>query len=243
MVSGAVGALARRGLIAGAGSLILLAAVGCSTGGHGASSSQHKPASPSPSASPINGAMLNLLLLPAGSMPAGYRLDPSGTLNSGPNLPQDMPQPVPASQVCAKLTGTAWILAGGVEAADFAENDYANASRTAEIAQEIDLFRPGDAAKVMSRLWLAFGQCHSFTQQAAGSSAQVTLVRSQLPGVGDEAIKAVTTASLFLGGTTLVAIRVGDAIVTCLDSSPGNDEGAGAVALAERIAQAIRTGQ
>jgi hypothetical protein len=176
-------------------------------------------------------------------MPQGYRIDPSGTRNSGQSLPQDTPQHVSASQACNLLTGTSWIVASGINSSDFAENDYLNASKTEEIAQEIDYFQPGDATKVMSRLWQAFGRCRSFTQQAAGTTAKTSLTRARLHRVGDGGIKAVELSPVFQGGTTLVAIRVGDVIVTCLDSSGGSDEGAAAVTLARRIIQRVRAAQ
>jgi hypothetical protein len=44
-------------------------------------------------------------------------------------------------------------------------------------------------------------------------------------------------------GTTPAAIRVGNAIVSCLDSSAGRDDGAAAVTLAKRIVQRVRAAQ
>jgi hypothetical protein len=59
--------------------------------------------------------------------------------------------------------------------------------------------------------------------------------------VGDQAYDAVQTSPAYLGGTTLVAIRVGNVIVTCLDSSSGNDKGSAALKYAERIATKVRS--
>jgi hypothetical protein len=176
-------------------------------------------------------------------MPEGYRVDSSGTRNSGQSLPRDAPQPVSASQACNLLTGTSWILAGGINSSDFAENDYDNPGQTAEVAQEVDYFQPGDAAKVMSQLWQVFGRCRSFTQQAAGTTAKTSLTPVRLPPVDDGGIEAVEVSPVFSGGTTLAAIRIGDVIVTCLDSSPSSDNGAAAVTFAERIAQRVRAAQ
>jgi hypothetical protein len=187
--------------------------------------------------------MLYSLLLSASVMPKGFRIDSSGTRNSGQSLPQDTSQPVPASQACNLLTGTSWILAGGISSSDFAENDYATASKTAEITQEVDYFQPGDATKVMSRLWQVFGRCRSFTQQVAGTTAKTSMTRTRLRQVGDGGIMGVQLSAALNGGTTLAAIRIGNAIVTCLDSSPGSDDGAAAVTLAKRIAQRVRAAQ
>lgn len=256
----------RRILIAGASGFLVVTVVGCGSGsgttsasGHAttsqeatgqatSSSSTGSPqhmasSSPSTAASPLDGNTLYSLLLPASAMPSGYRIDASGTRNAGQSLPQDTPQTVSAAKACQLLTGTSWIEAAAITAADFAQNDYGNASHTAEIAQEIDYFQAGDGAKVLSQLWGVFGHCRSFSVQANGSTGKVTLTRSQLAGVGDQAIKAVWTTPLYLGGTTLVAVRSGDAIVTVLDSSPGNDLGAEAVTLAKRIAQRLQAAQ
>lgn len=241
-----------RGLLGCSGGLLLLAAAGCSTSGNtstatsspakGTTASASASASPGASAA-LDGNRLYSLLLPASAMPTGYRIDSSGTRNSGQALPGDTSQPVSASQACNLLTGTSWILASGINSSDFAENDYVNSSRTEEIAQEIDYFQPGDATKVMSRLWQVFGRCRSFTQQVAGTTAKTSMTRARLHQVGDGGIKAVQISPVLSGGTTLVAIRVGDVVVTCVDSSMSGDEGAGAFAIARRIIQRVRAAQ
>jgi hypothetical protein len=242
----------RKGIIAGASGLLVLAAAGCGTSGNNASTTTSGSAkattSPAASASSstsaaLDGNTLYTLLLPASAMPGGYRLDSTGTRNSGESLPQDTTQSVSASQACNLLTGTSWIVASGINSSDFAENDYLNASKTEEIAQEIDYFQPGDATKVMSQLWQVFGHCRSFTQQAAGTTAKTSLTRVRLRRVGDGGIEAVELSPVFTGGTTLAAIRIGDVIVTCMDSSSGSDNGAAAVTLAKRIVQRVRAAQ
>jgi hypothetical protein len=244
------GTWARRGMIAAASGLLVLAVVGCSTGGSTSTSASSPARATTGSASASGGAgaaldgnTLYSLLLPASAMPKGYRIDSSGTRNSGQSLPQDASQPVSASQACNLLTGTSWILAGGINSSDFAENDYDNPSKTAEVAQEVDYFQPGDATKVMSELWQVFGRCRSFTQQAAGTTAKTSLTRVRLRRVGDGGIKAVELSPVFSGGTTLAAIRIGDVIVTCLDSSPSSNNGAAAVTFAKRIVQRVRAAQ
>jgi hypothetical protein len=244
--------LNHKGMITGASGLLVLAAVGCGASGSTASghatgsgsaraaaSAPARSATASAGAAVLDGNTLYRLLLSASAMPSGFVMDSSGTRNSGQSLPQDDSQAVPASQLCGLLTDTSWIVAGGIISADFAENQYVNPSKTAEVAQEIDYFQSGDATKVMSRLWQAFGRCHSFTQQTAGTTS---LTRARLRRVGDGGITAVQTSPVLYGGTTL-AIRVGNAIVTCLDSSTGSDDGAAAVTLAKRIVQRLRAAQ
>lgn len=240
----------RRGLIAASSGLLVLAAVGCGSSGHTATgpaptaSPRPAAASASPGARALDGATLYSLLLPARAMPAGFRIDPSGSRNGAQALPQDTSQPVPEARACGVLNGTSWIAAGGIYAADFAQDDYGNVSKTAEIAQEIDAFQPGDAEKVMARLWRVFGYCRTFTVQANGTTARASLTRTRLARGGGQAIGAVWTTPAFLGGTSLVAIRVGEAIVTVLVSSAGSGKGAAvAVATAKRVAQRVRTAQ
>jgi hypothetical protein len=240
----------RRGLIAASSGLLVLAVAGCgfigqtATESTPAASPRQTAASSSPSTRTPDGATLNSLLLPASAMPAGFRVDPSGSRNAAQALPQDTFQPVPNSRVCGLLDGTSWIAAGDVSTTDFAQNDYANASKTEELAQEVDAFQPGDAQKVMTRLWRVFGYCRTFSTQANGTTATVSLTRHRLARVGDQAIGAVWATPVFQGGTSLVAIRIGDAIVTVLVSSTSSDKGAAAaVAMAKHVAQRVLAAQ
>lgn len=204
-----------------------------------ATSASSPPASASPSASALNGTQLRAALLPASDMPSGFKLDPSGERSTGASTASDTTQQVPASKECSLLTGTSWIAATGMDAGSFAQNDYINGSSTEEIAQEADAYSSGDAQHVMKTLWQLFGKCSHFTVDSGGTSAATTMVRSKLSGVGDQAYKAVQTSPAFQGGTTLVAIRVGNVIVTCLDSSSGNDKGSAALRYAKRIATKV----
>jgi hypothetical protein len=215
---------------------------GCSSISSSATSTSASspPASASPSASALNGDQLGAALLPRSDMPSGFKLDPSGERNTGASTASDTTQQVPASKECSLLTGTSWIAATGMDAGSFAQNDYINGSSTEEIAQEADAYSGGDAQHVMETLWEVFGKCSHFTVDSGGTSAATTMARSKLSGVGDQAYEAVQTSPAFQGGTTLVAIRVGNVIVTCLDSSSGNDKGSAALRYAERIATKVQ---
>jgi hypothetical protein len=240
--------------VAGLVGMAVLAAAGCggnssstppaTTGSSPATASS--PATPVTSASPtaatatLTGSTLKTLLLPASTMPAGFKPDAQGARNTGTGVTQDSSTPVAASKVCNLLTGTSWILAAGVDSATFAQNDYLDGGHTQEIAQEIDTFSGSDATKVMSGLWQAFGHCRDFTQHYNGMTARTALVRSRPASAAYAAIKAVQTSPTFTGGTTLVAIRTGNAIVTVLYSSASKNEGAAALTLAEQIAQRVQ---
>jgi hypothetical protein len=213
------------------------------SGATSASGSSPATAAASASASDsaaLTGSTLNTLLLPASVLPAGFKLDTQGARNTGASVAQDSSSPVAASKVCGLLTGTSWILAAGLDSATFAQNDYLDAGHTQEVAQEIDTFTGTDATKVMSGLWKAFGRCHDFTQKYNGMTAKTTLVRSRPTSAAYAAIEAVQTSPTFTGGTTLVAIRIGNAIVTVLYSASSHDKGGAAVTLAEEIAQRVQ---
>lgn len=236
----------RLGLVAAATSLIAgCAAGGSSTAGSSRASGPASPAAPSatPSAAPLTGSRLSGILLPASSMPSGFKLNRSGTRNTGGQLPADSPKPVPASQVCQIFEQTAFIRATGIGTGDFAESDYISADQSQEIAEEIDVFTGTDAQRAMATLWQEFGNCSSFSYKSNGTTVTTALTRSRVPGIGDEAIKAVLASPVFQGGITLVAVRVGSQIITTLDSSSGSDLGSPAAGYAGQIASRLQAAE
>jgi len=174
-------------------------------------------------------------------MPKGFSEDKTGTLNTGQQLPADSPSPIPSGQVCRSFEQTGWIQVAGISTGDFAQSDYLNADHSAEVAQEIDVFTGDDAQHAMTTLWTQFGHCASFSYPSNGTTEKATMTRKKLTGTGDEAIEAVSVSPGFDGGLTLVAVRVGSAIITVLDSSPSRDLGAPAVSYATQIAQRLQS--
>jgi hypothetical protein len=223
-----------------------IAIVGCSSASSSttatSASSPHASASASSSAAAsLNGTQLGAALLPAAALPHGFALDPSSPRNTGESTPSDTTQQLSPGQQCSLLDGTSWITATGIIAGSFAQNDYLTGDKTAEIAQEADAYSGGDAQHVMNVLWQVFGRCAQFTDDSGGTSAAITMTRSTLSGIGDQAYEAVQTSSAWDGGNTLVAIRVGNVIVTCWESSPGNDKGSAALRYTESIATKVRS--
>lgn len=198
-------------------------------------------ASPSPTQTFLTGSQLRRLLLPASAMPKGFTLDTSGVRNSGGSILPASSNPVRRSQVCNKFMDLSWVAVAGIGSATFAQNDYGNSGRTSQVAQEIDTFHGTGSREVMSKLWKAFGHCATFTYKYSGMTGKVTLTRSRLSGTGEQGIKAVVTTPIFQGGTTLVAIRVGNAVITCLYSSPASNDGSPVVKLAKRIAKNVQS--
>jgi hypothetical protein len=187
----------------------------------------------------LSGAQLDGVLLPAKSMPKGYKAGPA-TRNTASQLPSDTAQPLPASQVCRAFTQSSFIRAAGISTGDWAERDFISADQSQEVFEEIDIFTGNDAQKAMSTLWQEFGKCSSFSYQSNGTTASSTMTRSRIPREGDDAIKAVIVSPDFEGGQTLVAVRMGSEIITTLDSASDKDLGSPAVGYAEQIGQRLR---
>jgi hypothetical protein len=231
----------RMGATLGVASLIVFAATGCGGGAttHGSAGSN---AAPSPStAKVLKGIKLRSLLLPASAMPKGFQLNPDGVRNTGDAVAPPSTTTVAPGKVCGMFQQTSWTRVAGIGSATFAQNDYGDADHTSQFAQEIETYHGDDAQKVMSGLRKAFAHCASFTDTSNGMRIKVKLVRSALPGAGDEGIKAVQTSSAWQGGMTYVAVRVGNSVVTAFYTSSHADKGAAAVNMAKRIAQNVQS--
>jgi hypothetical protein len=229
----------RMGVALGMAGLIVLAVSGCggdvATPGAGGSGT----ASAAPQSTMLTGAKLKSLLLPASAMPKGLRLSADGARNTGVSVAPRATEPVVPGKVCPMFQQTAWIRASGISPATFAQNDYVDAGQTSQFAQEIDTFHGTDARTVMSKLRKAFAGCTAFVEKSDGVTAKTKLVKSTLPGVRDEGIKAVMTSPTYQGGVTLAAIRVGNTVVTILYSST-HGKGTAGVKMAESIAQNVQ---
>jgi hypothetical protein len=187
------------------------------------------------------GPQLAALLLPESDMPAGYTLIASAAKASGTATPDDTSAPVPAGNELCKIFASSYFLpAAGFITSTYAQNGYSNPGDTAEVDQSIDVLTGNDARTAMQRLWAAFGKCASFSYQYNGTTVNCTLKRSTLSGIGDEAVAAVNLCPIVVGGVTLVAVRVGDMIITVADSSAGNDHGSAAIGYARQLAAKLQ---
>jgi hypothetical protein len=231
----------RMGAALGMAGLIVLAAGGCGGAANTHGSAGSEAVSAAPAAKVLTGAKLKSLLLPASAMPKGFRLNADGVRDTGDSVAPSSSSPVARGKVCGMLMQTSWIQAAGIGSATFAQNDYGNAGHTDQVAQEIDTYHGDDAQKTMSGLRKAFAGCTAFTDKSSGVTAQVKLVRSPLHGAGDEGIKVVGTSPTWQGGMTLVAVRVGNAVVTTFYSASGHDKGAAAVKMAESLAKKVQS--
>lgn len=233
----------RRALTAVAATAVLpLALAACSSGGSDRPSSDasagHKGSSDSaggPDAGLLNGTRLKAALLPVGELPKGYKADPHATRDSGTAFaPASSKAPLDLAGACPKLEASAWIQTTGLESAAFAQGDFANASQE-EFNQEVDSFRGKDAQTVMLRLGQVLRHCAHFTDKSNGTTAAVTIKTATVPKMGDQTLKAVLTAPEWEGGTTLVASRVGNVVVTTFYNVQSNDKGAAGLGLTKKI--------
>lgn len=218
--------------------LIALAMAGCrpspaGTTGH---------ASPTPTGPKLlKGAKLNSLLLPAGAMPKGFRLETDQVRNTGDAVAPRSSEPIAPGKLCQTFVQTAWIRAAGIGSATFAQNDYVDAGHINQFGQELDAFHGDDAQKVMVALRSSLARCTHFTEKSNGMTAKVRIVSSAVHRTADEGFKALITSPAWEGGMTLAAIRVGNTVVTTFCSSSHKDRGAAAVKMAERLAANVRS--
>ncbi|GAA0327725.1 hypothetical protein NE235_09610 [Actinoallomurus spadix] len=231
----------RTGAVLAAASAAVLAVGGCQSGGGKDDSAGPKAASSSPAApKALTGTALKALLLPAGAMPKGFRISSDGSRDTGDGGVEVSNTPVPAAKVCEVLGQTSWIRVTNINSAAFAQNDYADAAQSQQVAQEIDAYRGERARQAMAKLRRVFAHCASFVDRSGSPAAKVRVRTTALHGVGDEAVKAVETSPTWEGGMTLAAVRVGDVIVTTLYSSSHADKGAPAVTMATKIAKKVQ---
>src|SRR5215472_7172326 len=202
------------------------------------------PATPSaagttanPHAGLLTGAQLKGLLEPASYFPPGYRRQRAGTRDTGTGY--ELPSAAGVRKPkCRLLAATSWTSITGINGVSFAQDDYIDKARSTEIAQEIDVYPGTTARAVMRKLGAISAVCPSYTDPQTGSRAEV---REQAgPRLGEGGYVITVTDPAWRGGTTLVAARVGTAVVTAL-STDGADNGYGsAVKLARALAAVLR---
>ena len=202
-----------------------LALTACSSG----SSADTGGASPKPAkAKDLNaglatGTQLKKALAPASAFPAGLTIEADGSSDTGDTLLSPSAKKS-AKPDCTRLEATSWIQVSGYKGGvSFAQNDYASKDKTQEVAQEIDTFQGTTAAAVMKSLQSVATECATFTDTDA--HAKVKLTGKSASGLGDEAYTMTLTSGTWQNGTTLIAARSGNSVVTVL-STAGSDNGA-----------------
>lgn len=202
--------------------LVLAACSSGSTGSSTATSPSAKPAeSKDPDAGLATGTQLKAALAPASYFPSGFAADASLSRDTGGTYQAPATKSA-AKPRCADLDATSWISLTGVEGVSFAQNSYVSKA-SGELDQEIDVYRGTTSTEVMKGLGKVVAACPTYTDTDTHSKVTVTGVSTA--GLGDDAYTITLSDSTWDNGTTLVAARVGTAVVSVL-STDGSDNGA-----------------
>ncbi|MEU1629171.1 hypothetical protein ABZ746_28420 [Streptomyces sp. NPDC020096] len=202
-------------------------------------STQSSPTAQDPNTGLLSGTQLKSLLLPAAVLPKGYSADPQATRDSGEIFAPPSSTAVDLATACPKLEASAWIQTSGISGAAFAQGDFTNPYHE-EFNEEIDSFRGTDAQTVMTHLKEILTHCAHFTDTSSGTTASVGISTTTVLGVGDQTLKAVLCAPQWDGGTTLVATRVGNTVITTFYNTQSSDMGAAGLSLTKKIAAKVK---
>jgi hypothetical protein len=190
-----------------------------------------------PDANLLTGTQLQGLLEPASSFPAGFTSDPSGTRDTGPSY--ELPSTAQVrNPKCRMLGGTSWISITGINGVSFAQDDYIGKASAAEIAQEIDVYRGTTAQTVLRKVGGIAAACPWYTDRQTGSRAQVH--ENTRPRLGNGGYVITVTDPAWRSGTTLVAARVGTAVVTVLSTAGADNGHASALKLASALVSELQ---
>jgi hypothetical protein len=136
------------------------------------------------------------------------------------------------------LDGPSWISITDINGVSFAQDDYIGKAGSAEIAQEIDVYRGTTAQAVLRKVAGIAAACPWYADAQTSSRARV---REQArPRLGNGGYVITVTDPAWQSGTTLVAARMGTAVVTVL-STAGAGNGRGyAMKLASELVAELR---
>jgi hypothetical protein len=212
-----------------------LALAGCSSfaastasaGTSGAASSANS------SAGLLTGSRLKTALVTTG-IPSGYAANSSATLDSGSDY-QTPGASATASPKCVNLEATSWVNLAGYESVSFAQNDYVNNGSSEEFAQEVDAYEGSTAQTVLANLAKMAATCPSFTDSGTSSTVKVAVATGT--SLGDGTVTITLTDPSWSSSETLVAVRVGQNVISVLNSATGNS-----ATYANTLASAITAG-
>ena len=203
-----------------------LALAGCSSSGTSAAASSttgsaaksSASASTDPDAGLLTGTQLKTALVSTG-IPSGYSIYSSGSVDSGSGY-QEPTASAAAKPDCVDLEGTSWVNLAGYESVSFAQNDYLNKDSSEEFLQEVDAYQGTTAQDVMTALAKMGSTCPSFTDTDSSSTVKVAVATGT--SLGDGTVTITLTDSQWDSSMTLVAVRVGQNVISVLNSATGN---------------------
>ncbi|GHI04167.1 hypothetical protein AQI88_35340 [Streptomyces cellostaticus] len=218
-----------------------LALAACSSGSTDSSADKSASAEPAkakdPNAGLLTGTQLKKALAPESYFPSGLALDASLSRDTGDSY-QTPATKSAAKPHCADLDATSWIGLTGIDGVSFAQNSHINKSASAELDQEIDVYRGSASADVMKGLAKVVAACRSYPDPDTNS--KVTVTGASTTGLGDEAYAITLTDSSWENGTTLIAARVGTAVVSVLSTDGGDNGAASAKKLAAQVVTSVK---
>ncbi|MGW1270910.1 hypothetical protein [Streptomyces sp. NPDC002491] len=206
-----------------------------SADGPAASATPSKAADPN--AGLLTGTQLEKALAPASYFRSGFAADASLARDTGDTY-QPPATKSAAKPHCADLAATSWISLTGVEGVSFAQSSYINRNTSAELDQEIDVYRGATGADVLKGLADVVVACPGYTDSDTHSKVKVT--GAVTAGLGDEAYTIKLTSSAWETGTTLIAARTGTAVVSVLSTDGADDGAASAKKLAAHVLASLK---
>ncbi|MFF7386221.1 hypothetical protein [Streptomyces griseoluteus] len=215
-----------------------LALAACSPSSSDSAAPAKQPQAKNLNAGLMTGTQLKKALAPASVFPANLSAASDGFSDSGDEFVSPAGRDT-AKPDCTKFENTTWLDVSGFKGGvSFAQGEYANKNETEEMVQEIDVFQGGTADTVMREIRAAAGTCSTFTD--LNDHSKVKLSGSTTSGLGDDAYTMTMTSGHWESGTTLVAARVGNAVVT-VTSTAGKDNGAAnAAKLAGHVVDSLK---
>jgi hypothetical protein len=172
-----------------------------------------------PNSGLLNGTQLKAALAPATFFGAGFAIQADGTRDTGVGyqIPADANLAKPD---CTVLGTTSWERITGVSGVSFAQNDYLDKS-SGEVAQQIDVYQGTTSTKIIGALGKISVFCPKYTDSQTSSTVKVS--EQAVSGLGDAAYKITLSDSAWQNKTTLVAARVGTAVVTVMSTTASSD--------------------
>ncbi|WP_405582414.1 hypothetical protein [Streptomyces sp. NBC_01190] len=232
----------RRGTFAALCALTAIAAVGltaCQDKDDNASSTDGPPsatATAKRTPEPLTGDQLTKELAPASLFAPGLAVDPSATRDTGSSY-QTQAVENPPKAPCSTLDTTGWMTITGISGVSFTQQDRFDKSTTTEVYQGIDVFKGTTSTTVLDKLSRIADRCPSFTDDQTHTKVKVTV--KPLPGIGDGAYKVTLSCPGWQSGNTLIAARVGTAVVSVLSTDGSAGDGSGT---AKKVAAHIAAG-
>ena len=182
----------------------------------------------------LTGTQLKAVLMPASYFPSGFKLSPGSANDTGASYIA----PSTSKPSCTSLLGESWELVTGILGVSWAQNLYTDPKTSSSLSQEIDVFPGNVAEEVMTRLGSVSATCPSVT--ATNPKANVTIIENSGPDLGNASFAITETSSSWTSGSTLIAVRVGTAVVTVYSSQGTTDNGsAAAIMLMKQIVTSL----